>query len=692
MSLEQGGIIRNAVDETTTTIPAQDGVNLGDMARILVRHKAWVFRTAIVCVALAAGYLAVAKPVYTSTAVVYVDPRDRPTPKEDPGEKSSVPGDGLLLVESQLKIITSGEVLGRVVEKMNLAEDPEFNGRSGLITSIKALFGFASSEDPSLAALRRLRLATTAKRNERSYVIDISVAARAPQRAADLANAIANAYLTEQASANAGFNRRISDAITSQLERMREAVSQSERAVAAYKAANNLVGARDRLVTDQELAEANTQLTNAKARLNEAQARVKFIDSIESGAAPLESLPEAVQSSTIVQLRARAADASRTEVQLARVLGPGHPDLQQAQAQVRDIQAAIKNEVKRIAQAVRNAAASERINVQSLQARFDSLKALTQTNEKAMVQLRELEMKANSDRVVYETYLGKAKAATEEQAINNTNIRLISQAILPDKPTWPPTIPLLGGALFGGLLLGAMLAFLRGMADRLVGTPAMPAAAPAPARAETSPPQAAIDSLTDRRGQLSHLGAELLAAPAGHSVLLVRTSNDDTLKLVALELARVVDEAGQPIVVIDADLKDHAVTSRLRFTSRLGVRDILAGRASIREAAHALGRTAIKIVPVGVAAPAPLNPQMRNAVTTALRQARMLGRVIIDAGELESIESELGLHAMVDEVIFLKTPHDDRSSDVSTLVESLRRHQIKAREVFIVPVAQAMSA
>ena len=87
---------------------------------------------------------------------------------------------------------------------------------------------------------------------------------------------------------------------------------------------------------------------------------------------------------------------------------------------------AIKNEVKLIAQAVRNVATSEHTNVQNLQARFNSLKALTQTNEKAMVQLRELQLKADSDRAVYETYLAKAKAATEEQVINNTNIRLIS--------------------------------------------------------------------------------------------------------------------------------------------------------------------------------------------------------------------------------------------------------------------------
>lgn len=690
MSLEQKEGIANANDDAPTAAQASEGVSLSDLANTLVQRKSSIFATTIVCLALAAGYLATAKPIYTSTAEVYVDPRDRPTPKEDPSEKSNVPGDGLLLVESQLKIITSGKVLSRVVDQMKLADDPEFNGRDSLIANIKAALGFGGDDSPQLAALRRLRLVTSTKRNERSYVIDVSVSAREPQRAADLANAVANAYLDEQASANASFNRRLSDAIKSQLERMRNAVSRSEQAVATYKAAHNLVGSRDKLVTDQELTEANTQLSNAKAKLDEAEARVKLVDSIEKGGTPLESLPEAIQSSAIVQLRASAVDASRTEVQLARVLGPNHPALQQARAQVQDVQAAIKNEVKRIAQAVRNVATSERLNVQSLQERFATLKSLTQTNEKAMVQLRELELKANSDRTVYETYLAKAKAATEEQGINNTNIRLISRAIIPDQKSWPRTIPIIGGALAGGLLLGIMLAFLRGTMGSMTGTPPRPNAEAD--GAENPPLQAVEIPALRRREQLSRLTAELLAAPADHSILLVRAQNDEALKLVALELARAVDESGQRAVVIDADLRDNPVSSLLQFSQSVGVRDILAGRASIRDAAHAVGQTGIEIVPVGVTPLTSVEPQMRHALLVALRQARGLGRIIIDGGELAAMRSELGLYAMADEVIFLEPSDDDRPSDVSLLIDLLRHRQIKAKAVSIDPMSNAMAA
>ncbi|MFX9912106.1 hypothetical protein ABTP43_20050, partial [Acinetobacter baumannii] len=86
-------------------------------------------------------------------------------------------------------------------------------------------------------------------------------------------------------------------------------------------------------------------------------------------------------------------------------------------AQLRDVQTAIKDEVKRIAEAVRYVATSERTNVQELQARFDSLKALSQTNDKIIVPLRELERKADSDRAVYEMFLAKAKTAHEQQVV-----------------------------------------------------------------------------------------------------------------------------------------------------------------------------------------------------------------------------------------------------------------------------------
>ena len=164
------------------------------------------------------------------------------------------------------------------------------------------------------------------------------------------------------------------------------------------------------------------------------------------------------------------------------------------------------------------------------------------------------------------------------------------------------------------------------------------------------------------------------------------------MDLVALELARAVDKSGQKVVVIDADLKAHIVSSRLRYNQRLGVRDILASKASIREAALGLGRTGIKVVPAGTAALTLPSQQMRSALSIALHQARQFGRVIIDGGQLGTAPSDFGLYAMADEVVFLEAVHGDRASDVSVLVDLLRHRQIKAKAVFIDPKSHALAA
>jgi Mrp family chromosome partitioning ATPase len=235
-----------------------------------------------------------------------------------------------------------------------------------------------------------------------------------------------------------------------------------------------------------------------------------------------------------------------------------------------------------------------------------------------------------------------------------------------------------------------VLALLRGALEQFMGTPPKPSAGSE--RGEKPLPQVAEIPAIGRREQLSRLRAELLAAPADHSVLLVRASSDEALDLVALELARAVDESGQKVVVIDADLKAHIVSSRLRYNQCLGVRDILVGKASIREAALGLGRTDVKIVPVGTAALTLPNEQMRGALALALRQARQFGRVIIDGGQLGTAPPDFGLYAMADEVIFLEAVRGDRLSDVSVLVDLLRHRRITAKSVFIDPNSNALAA
>jgi uncharacterized protein involved in exopolysaccharide biosynthesis/Mrp family chromosome partitioning ATPase len=681
-----------------------DGLDVRNVVAILARRKWWVIGVPALLSALTIVYLLIAHPAYTATAQVYVDPRDQHTPKDDPLQ-NTVPGDGLLLVESQLKIITSNEVLNRAIEQTRLQSDPEFNGeRFSLGAFVKSLIGLAKPEDRALTTLRNLRKNVVTKRLDRSFVIDILASADTAARAAVLANAVATAYLEEQAGANSSYNKRLSDSITSQLGKLRDEVSRGEQAVAAYKTTHNLIGGRSRTVNEQQLDEANTQLTNAKTRLAEAQARLRMVEAVERGNAGLDALPEAVQSGAIAQLRAKAADASREEAQLAQIDGPNHPALLAARAQVRDAQAAIQTELKTIARAVRNAEASERANVQNLQANFDALRTQSETNEKALVPLRELERKAESSRIVYESFLGKAKTASEQQGIDTTNIRLISRATLPEHKSWPPTLIMLAAALFAGLTIGVALALAVDrveegdegpeagstdaeppLAPSLEPAPVPspgPLPSPVPAPASAAAPAAAFGS---GARQLLRLSAELLAAPKGHTVVLVPVESDARLDLVALQLARAVIASRMDVLVVDADLARHGVSTTLGFTDSAGLREVMAGTAQLAQVARLHRPTAMHVVPAGRAPLGSGAPAARQALEAAFKQFREFDRVVVNGGEMGATAAEYGMYAMADEVVFLAASPGGKTDDAAVLVELLRHRRIKARIVMVEP-------
>ncbi|MFC0239248.1 GumC family protein [Rhodopseudomonas telluris] len=666
-----------------------DGIDFRNVLGILSRRRSWVIGIPAVLCGIVVAYLLVAHPSYTGTAQVFVDPRDQYTPKDDPLQ-NSVPGDGLLLVESQLKIITSNEVLNRVIEQLKLQDDPEFNGeRITIGRLVKSVIGLGRTEDRALVTLRNLRKNVATKRIDRSFVIDILASADTAPRAAALANAVATSYLEEQAGANSAFQRRTSEAISAQLGKLRQEVKRGEEAVAAFKAANNLVGSRSRMVTEQQLDEVNTQLTNAKTRLADAQARVRLIETIEHGDAGLEALPEAIQSAAIVQLRSRLADVSREEAQLAQIDGPNHPALQAARAQVRDAQAAIQRELKNIARSVRNTEASERTNVQNLQANFDALKKQSETNDKAMVPLRELERKAESSRIVYESFLAKAKTAEERQGIDTTNIRLISRATTPESKSWPPTLIMLAAALFAGITIGIAAALARDAFDRPglepdpEAVPDAPALAPADVVASAPAPRPAV--VQSKVGRLAALGEELLAAPKGTTIVLVQVQRGAWLDDVALQLARTVIANRLDVMLVDADLARHSTTSRLGFDKAPGLRDVMNGAADVHHVVRLHKPTAMRVVPVGLSALAARDPRARQALSAALQQLRVFDRVIVDGGEMGGSASEFGLYYMADEVVFLSQGAGGKSEDAAILVELLRHRQVKARVVIVEP-------
>ena len=212
-------------------------------------------------------------PRYVATAQIYLDPHGLPgLEKEDSASHEDSTG-FINFVETQAKILTSRVVLERVVTKKRLGADPEFAGGGGLLST---LFGrppsSAGDSEGALNAERTLAQRVVIRRPERTFIIEISATSSSPEKAARIANGVAQAYNDVRLSMQTEAAKQATNSLSASLGEMRDRLLAAERQVEDYKAANGLVGTREQYVDEQSLKELNQQLSYARTRLEDARA------------------------------------------------------------------------------------------------------------------------------------------------------------------------------------------------------------------------------------------------------------------------------------------------------------------------------------------------------------------------------------------------------------------------------------
>ena len=304
-----------------------------------------------------------------------------------------------------------------------------------------------------MGALEALNRHINVKKTDRTFIVDIDVWSYEPAKAAMLANAVSKAYLAESKQSQAAAARRATTDLSGRLKELQERLRNAENTLAVYKAQNNFVGTQDTLISDQQLSASNQRLAAARALTLDAQAKYDQIEAGRKTSADAGAVPEALQSQTIANLRAQYAEARKRQAELQSELGPRHPALRQMEQQVQDLRRAINEEVERFAQSAKNDLIRARDYEASLNKALETQKRQSVQMSQASVRLRELEREVEASRDVYQSFLKRSRETEEQETLNTSNARIIGDATVPQRRTFPPAIGLLAmiGFVFGGL-------------------------------------------------------------------------------------------------------------------------------------------------------------------------------------------------------------------------------------------------
>lgn len=442
-------------------VPPTSGVAIDttQVARWLLRGWKWM---AIAALAGAVAGLVGAQlvtPRFTATTELTIARSNLLVAPNDLYATNMQSDSQILDVESKMRMITSGNVLRRVTDGLRLKDDPEFAGRPRLFdlgALLDSFSGTAERKDVAVALAKRI----TVTRQERSFVVSLSVWASEPDAAARLANSIAETFREEVVRADAARSGRAAQALTARLGELKAAAADAEDKVEAFRRSNDLQqGSSGQPLSSDAMERMSGKLTDAKARAAEAEARYREVSSAISSYGVQGG---AVQSQTLSRLLSDDAALRRQIATLSQTFGPRHPALQNALAEAAALDSAIKSETERLRRAARIDVDQSRMALAALTEQTRTLRDSVAVDDQAQAKLQELKREAGAKTALYQTFLARAGEAAERQQIDATDVRVITPAVAPMRPTWPPRpiIAVAAGAALALLLSAALLAGL----------------------------------------------------------------------------------------------------------------------------------------------------------------------------------------------------------------------------------------
>lgn len=542
-------------------------------------------------------------------------------------------------VDTEVEVILSRKAAVVVADRLDLWTDPEF-GEAGteepgfLGRFIPGQLKSADTPDPAMVRERtvsRLLSAVSAERAGITYAIEVTATSEDPAKAALIANAFAEQYLTDQLDQKFETYERVNSYLTDAVSRARAELRVAEDAVEAYRNETGLLSAEGTLLSEQQVSDLQAQLIVQEADLEERQAKLTTVQRRMALGAGADAISSVLSSPVIVNLRGQMSDLTRQKAELETRYGPLHPQIDKVNSEIADAQSQIQTETDRVVSGLENEVRIQENRVGALRARIGTLEDDLGTDNAALVRLRELEREAEVARLNWQALRTRSRETTQLTELAEPDARVSDPAATPTTPAFPNkalnlALGMLLGAGAGALAVTLAEIFDNGMRtgedverhtdSKLISM--IPELAPGKLKGGQPPQDYLVEKplsafaegyrtvrsalalqTASARGDVSQTGQ-------GARVVAVTSAVSGEGKTVsALCLARIAALSGDKAILVDCDVRRRVLSQMALAASGAeeadearGLAEVLAGRVPLRTAIRRDSLTELDVLPV----------------------------------------------------------------------------------------------
>jgi capsular exopolysaccharide synthesis family protein len=623
------GELMSGMPSYTGGVPV-DGteIHLSDYLRVMHRRR-WPALTAFLVIVVGVCiYTFTATPIYDARVQILIEKEaSNVVTFKEAIEQNQVTDD---YYQTQYRILQSRALARRTIEALNLWTNPHLRpveratvmrAMTAWLTAPNGATARSTPSDETAAQSKTIdkfleNLTISPVRNSR--LVDVKFRSPDAALSANVANALARAYIDQNLEYKFLSSKEASDWLSARLDEQRKQVENSEQALQRYRERTEAVSLEDRQnIVVQKLADLNAAVTRAKTERIQKEAAFKQIQSIQNDRAALDSVSIVLANPFIQQQKSELADLQRQQVQLSEKLGPNHPDMIKLTMAIKAADAKIQGEIAKIVQAARNdyeqAVTQERSLTEALE---QQKRGALELNRKG-IEYGVLARDAASNRQIFESLMQRAKETGISTDLKTSNIRVVDAAEVPRTPSSPNPRNNLLFAFFGGSVLAVGLAFFFEYLDSRLKNPAevsqhlqLPFLGMVPALFG----EAAADPLINN-GVPPHFSESLRAVRTNvlfssadegiRSLTITSTGPGEGKTLVATNLAIGLAQAGRRVLLIDADMRKPRVHSVFDKPQQPGLSNMLVGTAKFSDSIRSTKVPGLWLIAAGACPPNP---------------------------------------------------------------------------------------
>ena len=665
---------------------ADDEIDLSKIFAIIRRNWHILVLGGVIGLLLAIAQLATTTRLYTASVDINIGrSSELDTFQDFSGVTSSRQAE--IQIETELLVLRSEQIAERVVRRLSLHENSQFSAsqqtalgritgfvRSTAATVVGGVRDIFSDDLPDIDMLERARVDAETRAIERaigrlrsnmeatslrgSRVLQVRYTSPSASLSAQIANAIAAAYIEDQLEATDVASQRAIDWLAERRDQLRIQLEQVTAIAERFREENDLVGVDIDRLAGAELERLTNDLVVARAEVVQLEARDRRLNEIvmseDTSAVVRETAGQGITSA----LRSRYLEALRSYNSLASSLGDDHAQTQRRLRELEELQELMFEEVRRSAQLVSEDLRTARERVESLEEAQSRVGRRVGADQAIILELRDLERNVETVRDFYTSFQQRHQEATQRQEIPVSNARILNRAQPPGGPSSPNAQRMLAlGGLLGFLLAGGWVAFrewrddkvrteehvrqelgleylggltvLKGRAERLrdeqvsqelrARTLPMPEimtfAADKPLSNYAETLRTGKMSLTLRHGQ----------DPRGAKIGFVSCFPAEGKTTTAANFASLLAQQGAKVILIDGDMRNPGLTRSTGRSFEAGLVDVLLGEKGWDEVCFEIEGSGVHLLP--------------NSKTRAAHTSELLGSKTMIAllGELDQV-------------------------------------------------------